>query len=115
MGRFKKDCPIPGCGKQNILYLSIYLSKIHRLNQKEKEEWLKKAVKSSCDEDLHTSDVSKLKQFLATPAKNDIQSANQFTVSAYINQIKRYGQMEFEDAIKYALKNRGPWIKTLIK
>ena len=118
MGRFEKDCPIPGCGKENVLYLSIHLTKIHGLNQTEKKPWLKKAVKSKppSDADLHASDVSKLRRVLKKPAKHDVQRHAQNLILEYIHKsiIQKY-QVEFLDAIEFAMKSQGAWIKALMK
>ena len=97
MGRFKKDCPIPGCGKENILYLSIHLTKVHGLNQTEKKPWLKKAMKSTppSDANLHASDVNKLRSVLEKPAKHNVQRHAKNLILDYIYKVMQEYHVEF--------------------
>ena len=117
MGRFEKDCPIPGCGKENIRYLSIHLTKVHGLNQTEKKQWLKKAVKSKplSDAYLHSSNVNKLRRVLMKHAKHDVQRHAQNLILDYIHNVSQKYNVEFLDAREFAMKSLGVWIKALVK
>ena len=117
MGRFEKDCPIPGCGKENVRYLSIHLTKVHGLNQTEKKLWLKKAVKTKppSDTDSHASDVNKLRSVLEKLAKHDVQRHAQNLILDYIHKVNLKYHLEFWDAIEFAMKSRSVWIKALMK
>ena len=41
--KFRRNCPIPHCGKRNLLYLSDHLRQVHGLSSEERQPWLKQA------------------------------------------------------------------------
>lgn len=43
MKRYRKDCPIPGCGAIALVKLSNHLSQVHQLSSEERKPHLQKA------------------------------------------------------------------------
>ena len=117
MGRIKKICPVPGCGRRDLLYLSIHLKKVHGLNQNEKKRWLKEALHCMPEETFKPTTLSadKLQTILMTSVcKGDQQSVRQ-VIMLYISQIMQQENIGFEKALKYAIDHRGPWIQNILQ
>ena len=43
MKRYRKDCPVPGCGAIALVKLSNHLSQVHQLSSEERRPHLQKA------------------------------------------------------------------------
>lgn len=43
MTRYRKDCPLPGCGAIALVKLSNHLSQVHQLSPEERKPYLQQA------------------------------------------------------------------------
>ena len=55
--RKRKDCPIPGCCKTNLLQLSNHLASVHLLNSEERKPWLEKVRVMNINRSHRTNDL----------------------------------------------------------
>ena len=55
--RRRKDCPIPGCSKTQLLQLSNHLASVHSLNSEERKPWLEKVRVMNINRSLQTNNL----------------------------------------------------------